>query len=285
MVRTLRCLTVAGTLAAATSASADLDRLRFFFLDVEPGFTTVQCWLTFTDPGDTLVSVQGSSTFPLRIEVTEPLFNDVPKDIAGSLLQDRPSPLAGPADSWVTIGGDWESGLTDTWFSSGFGQPAAPGMPVIVGNVIEDPSGGWFDLDPTTPESGEAILIAQLTIPESAVLVRFQGMATFVSGADGSVQTQFFEGPFLFYPDCNDNGQDDVLEILFGLAKDADGDGQPDVCQCPFDLDFDGTVGFSDLTAVLADFGACPGCPTDFNGDGMVGLSDLLALLATWGGC
>ena len=57
---------------------------------------------------------------------------------------------------------------------------------------------------------------------------------------------------------------------------------------CPEDLDGDGRVGFGDLVALLAAWGACPKegeCPEDLDGNGVVEFSDLLALLAVWGQC
>ena len=55
--------------------------------------------------------------------------------------------------------------------------------------------------------------------------------------------------------------------------------------KCPWDIDDTGSVGLSDLLALLASWGPCEGCPADFDGDGTIGLSDLLALLANWGPC
>jgi len=54
---------------------------------------------------------------------------------------------------------------------------------------------------------------------------------------------------------------------------------------CIADIDGSGSVGFADLTAVLAAWGPCPGCPEDINADGVVGFVDLLELLANWGPC
>ncbi len=56
-------------------------------------------------------------------------------------------------------------------------------------------------------------------------------------------------------------------------------------CNCPHDLDADGTVGVSDLLSLLASWGPCKDCPADFDGNGNVGVPDLLALLANWGPC
>lgn len=51
----------------------------------------------------------------------------------------------------------------------------------------------------------------------------------------------------------------------------------------PADLDGDGTVGASDLAALLGSWGTA-GPFADLDGDGIVGASDLAALLAAWGG-
>jgi len=54
---------------------------------------------------------------------------------------------------------------------------------------------------------------------------------------------------------------------------------------CPWDINGDNAVGFTDLIAVLASWGACPGCPEDIDGDGAVGFADLVAILSHWGPC
>lgn len=54
---------------------------------------------------------------------------------------------------------------------------------------------------------------------------------------------------------------------------------------CEADLDGDGTVGISDLLALLDAWGTNPGGPPDFDGDGSVGTSDLLLMLDNWGPC
>lgn len=57
------------------------------------------------------------------------------------------------------------------------------------------------------------------------------------------------------------------------------------VVPCGGDADGDALVGITDLLALLATWGVCPGCPADLDGDGEVGVTDLLALLAAWGPC
>lgn len=68
------------------------------------------------------------------------------------------------------------------------------------------------------------------------------------------------------------------------VATDCDGDGLPDDCACSADLDGDGTVGGSDLAALLAAW-ATAGSDADLDGDGTVGGSDLSVLLGFWGDC
>jgi hypothetical protein len=64
-------------------------------------------------------------------------------------------------------------------------------------------------------------------------------------------------------------------------------DFTPPANPCPErgDFDGDGSVGFSDLTSLLNNWGPCPGCPQDLNGDDVVGFADLTTLLSNWGPC
>jgi hypothetical protein len=55
---------------------------------------------------------------------------------------------------------------------------------------------------------------------------------------------------------------------------------------CPADFDETGDVGFSDLTALLLEWGPCaPACPWDLDESGDVGFGDLTVLLLAWGPC
>ncbi len=65
-------------------------------------------------------------------------------------------------------------------------------------------------------------------------------------------------------------------------------EGDPIPPKCPWDLDGNGTVGASDLLALLAAWGVCDdpaNCPADFDNTNVVGVADLLTLLANWGPC
>jgi hypothetical protein len=85
--------------------------------------------------------------------------------------------------------------------------------------------------------------------------------------------------------DCNCNGIIDACDLTLGLSKDADNDGIPDECACLLDLDRSGSVGFADLSMLLAQWGPCPGCPGDVNCNNVLGFADLAAMLAAWGPC
>ena len=69
---------------------------------------------------------------------------------------------------------------------------------------------------------------------------------------------------------------------LFAPAADANFSGIPDACECPADLNGDGTVGPLDLAALLGAWGTGGG---DADGDGSTGPTDLALLLGAWGEC
>ena len=69
----------------------------------------------------------------------------------------------------------------------------------------------------------------------------------------------------------------------------ADGAMCPDIAKCAGDIDSDGSVGHSDLLALLAAWGTCPDlpepCAPDLSDDGIVDVQDLILLVANWGTC
>ncbi len=90
-------------------------------------------------------------------------------------------------------------------------------------------------------------------------------------------------------PDCNGNGVPDDIDIAKGTSDDENGNGIPDECECPQDINGDGTIDVLDLLILLASWGACPEpcpptCPSDLDGDCSVGVIDLLVWLAFHGG-
>jgi len=76
------------------------------------------------------------------------------------------------------------------------------------------------------------------------------------------------------------DGNDRIVGVLVDM-----GAYEFPVPPCAPDFDGNGSVDFSDLLQLLANFGPCPGCPEDIDGDGVVGFGDLLLLLANFGPC
>ena len=74
-----------------------------------------------------------------------------------------------------------------------------------------------------------------------------------------------------------------VLAIAAALALSPAAIAGP---SCPWDLDGDDSVAFTDLLMLLETWGPIPTPdPPDFDGDGDVDFFDLLELLAKWGPC
>lgn len=84
--------------------------------------------------------------------------------------------------------------------------------------------------------------------------------------------------------DCNDNGVDDLLDILDGTLTDADGNGEPDECDCPGDVNGDRIVDGVDLNTLLG-FWNTNSPAVDLDGNGLVDGGDLTILLGLWGPC
>ncbi|MFO0874121.1 MAG: MopE-related protein [Phycisphaerales bacterium] len=87
--------------------------------------------------------------------------------------------------------------------------------------------------------------------------------------------------------DCNDNGDDDGIDIFVGVSLDLNGDGIPDECDsCVGDLNGDGVVDGADLGLLLGSWGTGGGPGGgDLNNDGLVDGADLGLLLGGWGPC
>jgi hypothetical protein len=110
---------------------------------------------------------------------------------------------------------------------------------------------------------------------------------------DGMQAPGLPEGTLLTDIGFEDTWINDAGQIVFAAGyQGGDGLFRLDITgsiPCTGDVDGDALVGFSDLTLVLANFGACPGggepCPADVDDDGTVAFSDLTLVLASWGPC
>ena len=140
--------------------------------------------------------------------------------------------------------------------------------------------GTWVEQQQLLPAPGPstASFGRSVSLSGDVALIGANGEAALAGGA------YMYTG--LMGLDCNANGRADACDIFFGGARaDANGNGIPDTCECPWDLDGSGTVGITDLLALLGAWGPNPGHPADFDGDGVVGIIDFLDLLANWGPC
>jgi hypothetical protein len=67
------------------------------------------------------------------------------------------------------------------------------------------------------------------------------------------------------------------IELIFAMMSS-------DVCPtCPGDLDYNGSIGVSDLTVILANIGCTIECDVDLDGDNSTTVGDLLAWLSLFG--
>ncbi len=162
-------------------------------------------------------------------------------------------PISEAYDSWVTVGVTEHKG-NNTDYSDGFlGSDGVHA--VIVGSSFKG-EGLVFNGNPKNPWNGPDVVMAQFTLPEGNGF-HLEGMVGWALAGAGA---GFESTPFVV---------DNIIPP-----------------PCPWDLDASGSVGASDLLALLASWGPCKGCcPADFDLDGNVGASDLLALLANWGLC
>ena len=136
---------------------------------------------------------------------------------------------------------------------------------------------------------------------ESNTIARFvEGCATIGPGPQTCLTVQMDTGEAFFYlglvqlPD--DFGFGDELLVRGFVVEETNacfpiigqGLNVTEIGPCiPGDLNIDGVVDFTDLTALLAGWGPCPTedpCRGDTDDNGMIGFADLSALLANWSG-
>ncbi len=90
-----------------------------------------------------------------------------------------------------------------------------------------------------------------------------------------------------WYPDCNENGFDDLKDIEEGRSADVNGNDVPDECDTTFrrgDVNADGAVNIADPIALLIALFADPHAPecedaADANDDGQIDVADAIAIL------
>ena len=251
-----------------------------------PGTTTYRIFATFDDPGDKVIALAGlPPAFPLEFSTT-----------GGSLIQDDfglgcsldsllRNGLTGPADSFITIRsvdsfapfpaiGDpiGPAENPDVGFTPGVLCNATPQV-TIQGSSWStgDEAGGLISNNPSgDEETGQAVLLAQFTLPEGDDFT-FSGTVNYTLAGDTDALIAFFSIDTSTLPvaaECDT--VDEFLVILnSGTATDCNLNNVLDLCEAG-DLNANG----------LAD--NCE-CIADVNGDERVDLEDIVTLLFSWG--
>ncbi len=251
-----------------------------------PGTTTYRIFATFDNPGDKVIALAGlPPAFPLEFSTT-----------GGSLVQDDfgvgcaldsllRNALTGPADSFLTIRsvesftpfpaiGDpiGPAENSDVGFTPGVLCNATPQV-AIQGSSWStgDEAGGIISNNPSgDEETGQAVLLAQFTLPDADDFT-FSGTVNYTVAGDTDALIAFFSIDTANLPlsaECDT--VDEFLVILnSGTATDCNNNNVLDLCEAG-DLNANG----------LAD--NCE-CIADINGDDRVDLEDIVTLLFSWG--
>lgn len=144
----------------------------------------------------------------------------------------------------------------------------------------------WADM---TEESAQLSPSSELTNDSFGFSVAISDHVVAVGAPGDTASGGSIAGAAYIYhgiADCTNNGVLDACDINNNPSLDGNNNGVPDSCDvCPPDFNADGIINATDLSVLLASWGACSGCPTDLNGDCIVDAADLSMILACWGAC
>ena len=110
----------------------------------------------------------------------------------------------------------------------------------------------------------------------------------------GQHDFEFSSGSFDILVGLSQNGEyrmqsdAEVSIVLDGVGSTSDSYSYsmelvPD--DCPNDIDGNGSIGFTDVLAILNAWGPCPGCRADVSGNDDADFLDVLTVLGAWGAC
>lgn len=183
-----------GAIAAAGVANADYVGVDVVEVgEILPGTTTWRIFVTFDAPDDRFLAVNGDAGFgdagALRFQSTSDLVQDSGA-FDGLVQSDTPSVLdLNDADSWVSVGGNFLAGSSDTGFSPGFlGGDGVTSQ--INGSFFEQlDNGGYFDSNPATVE-GDGSVLAQFTMATGTEW-SYQGVISWADDSGGPFSNTF----------------------------------------------------------------------------------------------
>ena len=166
--------------------------------------------------------------------------------------------------SWVE---EQELLPTDDWNTNRFGRAVAlDGEAAVIGAPFSDAVGPSSGAAYVFRFDGSSWFQQQVLLPDANAWTQFFGWSVAIDG-DKAIVGAFGED------------QQRGAAYVFDVALN---------CDCPQDLDADGSVGVKDLLILLGAWGPCPkqgDCPADFDNSNDVGVKDLLLLLGNWGPC
>ncbi|MBL9148224.1 MAG: PEP-CTERM sorting domain-containing protein [Phycisphaerae bacterium] len=196
--------------------------------------------------GDYTAKGDVTLSIDVRVQFIKFFGSPVPRDLVVILIDDDEFNGAAPASVWAPLGTLNGSGMPWTTFSANVTDVTSEALPA-----------GWFGAGAEDPDTFEPVL------PEGRT------WANVLQGVDRIEFTTYVPG--YFYGFTNFNLSVDNIAITSAATP------------CPADLDGDGSVGGSDLGALLGAWGGSGNA--DLDGDGTVGGSDLGILLGSWGTC
>jgi dienelactone hydrolase len=186
-------------------------------------------------------------------------------DFFDAHLRDDPAAFSATWGSGTPLAGTTRT--RDARVSASLGQTSLSGA---AGSVLETTlvaTNAGPDATAIAPRALAASVDVAIDPPTSAVLAAGQSAVFTIRAAAPVAATESVQIEVVRVRD--DAGVPLALAVEFTAGN-------------PTDLDGDGSVGATDLAALLNAWGACAGCAADLDADGSVGAADLAVLLGSW---
>ena len=155
------------------------------------GTTTYRIFVNFDNDTDNLLAVSGNAAIAaLEFSADSMLVQDSGA-FDGLAFSDTPNIFdANGADSWVSIGGSWMTGSSDTSFSPDFLGGDGVASVINGSSFTQADNGGYFDSNPGTAETG-SVIIAQFTLSNDTTTASYSGTLSYGDGSNTPVDQAF----------------------------------------------------------------------------------------------
>jgi hypothetical protein len=170
------------------------------------------------------------------------------------------------------------NGAVACWGANGAGQIMVPSS--VVGAV--QISAGYFHSAALLATGrvvcwGAGVGANDYDLGQTLTPASLAGVAKIASGAYFTLAVKPFD-------DCDDNGREDLFDILWGGSSDADRDGRLDACEMQAgDLDLSGWIDMGDVALLLLMMGDTNPPFGDLDGNNVISMGDLSILLMNFG--